>query len=99
VLPGVNPVIYSIATPPPPPPLPEYPEPAPLPPPEPAKEVAAKVITELPDVALKGRLWLKSLPEDGFVLEHESFETVKEARAFIKDKEWLINARIAPVFT
>jgi hypothetical protein len=75
------------------------PAPAPLPPPEPAKEVAAKVITELPDVALKGRLWLKSLPEDGFVLEHESFETVKEARAFIKDKEWLINARIAPVFT
>jgi hypothetical protein len=39
------------------------------------------------------------LPADGFVLEHESFETVKEARAFIKDKEWLINARIAPVFT
>ncbi len=71
----------------------------PLPPPEPAKEVAAKVITELPEVALKGRLWLKSLPADGFVLEHESFETVKEARAFIKDKEWLINARIAPVFT
>ena len=75
------------------------PAPAPLPPPEPVKEVAAKVITELPEVALKGRLWLKSLPADGFVLEHESFETVKEARAFIKDKEWLINARITPMFT
>ena len=75
------------------------PAPPPLAPPEPAKDVATKVITELPEVALKGRLWLKSLPADGFVLEHESFETVKEARAFIKDKEWLINARIAPVFT
>ena len=68
-------------------------------PPEPAKEVAAKVITELPEAAVKGRLWLKSLPTDGYVLEHQSFETVKEARAFTKDKEWLVNARITPVFT
>jgi hypothetical protein len=68
-------------------------------PPEPVKEVAAKVITELPDAAIKGRLWLKSLPTDAYVLEHQSFDTVKEARAFTKDKEWLVNARIAPVFT
>jgi hypothetical protein len=68
-------------------------------PPEPVKQVAAKVITELPDAAIKGRLWLKSLPTDAFVLEHQSFDTVKEARAFTKDKEWLVNARIAPVFT
>jgi hypothetical protein len=68
-------------------------------PPEPAKEAAAKVITELPDAAIKGRLWLKSLPTDAYVLEHQSFDTVKEARAFTKDKEWLVNARIAPVFT
>ena len=68
-------------------------------PPEPVKEAAAKVITELPDAAIKGRLWLKSLPTDAYVLEHQSFDTVKEARAFTKDKEWLVNARIAPVFT
>ena len=68
-------------------------------PPEPVKEAAVKVITELPDAAIKGRLWLKSLPTDAFVLEHQSFDTVKEARAFTKDKEWLVNARIAPVFT
>ena len=68
-------------------------------PPEPVKEVATKVITELPDAAIKGRLWLKSLPTDAYVLEHQSFDTVKEARAFTKDKEWLVNARIAPVFT
>jgi len=30
----------------------------------------AKVITELPDVAVKGRLWLRGLPEDTFLLEH-----------------------------
>ena len=79
------------------------PVPAPVAPPpvtpEPVKEVAAKVITELPDAAIKGRLWLKSLPTDAYVLEHQSFDTVKEARAFTKDKEWLVNARIAPVFT
>jgi hypothetical protein len=67
--------------------------------PEPVKEASAKVITELPDAAIKGRLWLKSLPTDAYVLEHQSFDTVKEARAFTKDKEWLVNARIAPVFT
>ena len=77
-------------------PMPVTPPPAP---PEPVKEVAAKVITELPDAAIKGRLWLKSLPTDAYVLEHQSFDTVKEARAFTKDKEWLVNARIAPVFT
>ena len=76
-------------------PAPVTPPPAP---PEPVKEVAAKVITELPDAAVKGRLWLKSLPTDAYVLEHQSFDTVKEARAFTKDKEWLVNARIAPVF-
>ena len=77
-------------------PVPVAPPPVP---PEPVKEVAAKVITELPDAAIKGRLWLKSLPTDAYVLEHQSFDTVKEARAFTKDKEWLVNARIAPVFT
>ena len=81
-------------------PVPELAAVAPPPaPPEPVKEVAAKVITELPDAAIKGRLWLKSLPTDAYVLEHQSFDTVKEARAFTKDKEWLVNARIAPVFT
>lgn len=61
-------------------------------------QVAAKVITELPEAAIQGRLWLKSLPTDAYVLEHKNFATVKEARAYMKDKEWLANARIAPVF-
>jgi len=90
LVPGPQPVASVPA------PVPVTPPPAP---PEPVKEVAAKVITELPDAAVKGRLWLKSLPTDAYVLEHQSFDTVKEARAFTKDKEWLGNARIAPVFT
>jgi hypothetical protein len=58
----------------------------------------SKVITELPEVAVQGRMWLKGLPLDTYVLEHQNFATVKEARAFMKDKEWLVNARITPVF-
>ena len=96
LVPGPQPAATASASSPVPEPAAVAPPPAP---PEPVKEAAAKVITELPDAAIKGRLWLKSLPTDAFVLEHQSFDTVKEARAFTKDKEWLVNARIAPVFT
>ena len=96
LVPGPQPAATASASASVPVPAPVAPPPAP---PEPVKEVAAKVITELPDAAIKGRLWLKSLPTDAYVLEHQSFDTVKEARAFTKDKEWLVNARIAPVFT
>lgn len=94
LVPGPQPTVAAPA----PAPVPAAVAPPPAPP-EPVREVAAKVITELPEVAIKGRLWLKSLPTDSYVLEHQSFETVKEARAFTKDKEWLVNSRIAPVFT
>jgi len=96
LVPGPQPAATASASSPVPAPAAVTPPPAQ---PEPVKEAAAKVITELPDAAIKGRLWLKSLPSDAFVLEHQSFDTVKEARAFTKDKEWLVNARIAPVFT
>jgi len=65
--------------------------------PVPAK--ADKVITELPEGAVQGRLWLKGLPEDSYVLQHGTFESLKQARAAMKDKEWLANARVVPVFT
>ena len=58
----------------------------------------AKVITELPDVAVKGRLWLKGLPEDTFFLEHGVYETVKQAQSTVKAKAWLANARIVPIY-
>jgi hypothetical protein len=96
LVPGPQPAATASASASVPVPAPVAPPPVP---PEPVKEVAPKVITELPDAAIKGRLWLKSLPTDAYVLEHQSFDTVKEARAFTKDKEWLVNARIAPVFT
>ena len=58
-----------------------------------------KVITELPEGAVQGRLWLKGLPEDSYVLQHGSFSSLKQARAAMKDKDWLVNARVVPVFT
>jgi len=58
-----------------------------------------KVITELPEGAVQGRLWLKGLPEDSYVLQHGTFASLKLARAAMKDKEWLVNARVVPVFT
>ena len=75
--------------------MPSAPEPAPPPAKEPEE---AKLITELPDVAISGRQWLKKLPDDSFVLVHKSFKRVKEAQAFIRSKDYLVNARIAPVY-
>ena len=72
---------------------PAAPEPAP-----PAAKEPAKLVTELPDVAVSGRQWLRKLPDDSFVLVHKSFARVKDAQAFIKGKDYLVNARIAPVY-
>jgi hypothetical protein len=72
---------------------PAAPEPAP-----PAAKEPAKLVTELPDVAVSGRQWLRKLPDDSFVLVHKTFARVKDAQAFIKGKDYLVNARIAPVY-
>jgi hypothetical protein len=82
------------------PPTPAPPPPAPL---SVAKEPFAvlkpeKVITELPEGAVQGRLWLKGLPDDSYVLQHGTFASLKQARTAMKDKEWLVNARVVPVF-
>ena len=76
------------------------PPPAPLPvPKEPVAVVKPeKVITELPEGAVQGRLWLKGLPEDSYVLQHGTFASLKQARTAMKDKDWLVNARVVPVF-
>lgn len=84
----------------------QTPAPTPAPPiaavaPEPATPAAkepAKLVTELPDVAVNGRQWLRKLPDDSFVLVHKTFTRVKDAQAFIKGKDYLVNARIAPVY-
>jgi septal ring-binding cell division protein DamX len=73
--------------------------PAPEPALPPTKETAEeKLITELPDIAVSGRQWLRKLPEDSFVLEHKTFGRVKDAQAFIRRNDYLVNARIVPVF-
>ena len=83
----------------------QAPTPAPVaapstPSPAPVKEAAEeKVITELPDVAVKGRQWLRKLPEDSFVLVHKTFTRLKDAQGYMRNKDWLVNARIVPVFT
>ena len=75
-------------------------EPAPAEPTKPPKEQAEdKLITELPSIAVSGRQWLKKLPEDSFVIAHKSFGRIKDAQAFIRGKDYLANARIAPVYT
>ena len=76
------------------------PPPAPLPvPKEPVAVVKPeKVITELPEGAVQGRLWLKGLPEDSYVLQHGTFASLRQARTAMKDKDWLVNARVVPVF-
>jgi hypothetical protein len=65
----------------------------------PAPAKPEKVITELPEAAVQGRLWLKGLPDDSYVLQHGTFASLKLARAAMKDKDWLANARIVPVFS
>jgi hypothetical protein len=79
---------------------PAPPSPAPLPvPKEPVAVVKSeKVITELPEGAVQGRLWLKGLPEDSYVLQHGTFASLRQARTAMKDKDWLVNARVVPVF-
>ena len=76
------------------------PEPAPAPPTPPAAKEPEedKIITELPGVAVSGRQWLRKLPDDSFVLVHKTFRRVKDAQTFIKGKDYLVNARIAPVY-
>jgi hypothetical protein len=87
-------------------PTPAVLEPVPTPAP-PAPQVVSveppakpeKVITELPEGAVQGRLWLKGLPDESYVLQHGTYASLKQARAAMKDKEWLVNARVVPVFT
>ena len=78
-------------------PAPPAPQVVSVEPPTPAKP--EKVITELPEGAVQGRLWLKGLPDDSYVLQHGTYASLKQARAAMKDKEWLVNARVVPVFT
>ena len=49
-------------------------------------------------MAVQGRLWLRGLPEDTFLLEHGVFDTLRQAQSTVKAKAWLANARIVPIY-
>jgi hypothetical protein len=51
----------------------------------------------MPEIALQGQRWLKTLPEDHFVLEFETFATAEEAQKEIEGKEWLKRTYVVPV--
>lgn len=55
-----------------------------------------KIMQPLPAIAVQGQMWLKSLPDNIFLLEHGVYETVNQAQAAMKGKAWLANARIIP---
>jgi hypothetical protein len=93
VLAPLSPVLEPAPT-----PAPPEPAPTPLSKEKPAPAKPEKVITELPEAAVQGRLWLKGLPDESYVLRHGTFASLKQARAAIKDKDWLVNARFVPVF-
>jgi hypothetical protein len=97
-VPGVPDSRTPVAETPPPAPVAPVIETKPEPAPEPQKTKPIKVVTELPETAVQGRAWLKGLPEESFVLEHQHFATLKDAQSAIKGKEWLANARIVPLF-
>ena len=63
---------------------------------EPVKE--AEIVTELPDIAVKGQQWLASLPKDTFVVVHAAYTTSGAAQKLIKNQSWLNQARIVPFF-
>lgn len=64
--------------------------------PEPAAPSPAKLVTELPDVAQKGLLWLRQLDKDAWVIEHARHASVQTARKQVGSGV-LTNARIVPV--
>jgi hypothetical protein len=65
-----------------------------------AKEAVkeAEIVTELPDMAVKGQQWLAGLPKDTFVVVHGTYTTAGAAQKLIKNQSWLNQARIVPFF-
>jgi len=58
----------------------------------------AEIVTELPDIAVKGQKWLSELPKDSFVVLHGTFTTAGAAQKLIRDQAWLNQARVIPFF-
>jgi hypothetical protein len=58
----------------------------------------ADIVTELPDIAVRGQQWLAGLPKDTFVVIHAAYTTSGAAQKLIKNQSWLNQARIVPYF-
>lgn len=58
----------------------------------------AEIVTELPDIAVKGQQWLAGLPKDTFVVVHAAYTTSGAAQKLIKNQSWLNQARIVPFY-
>lgn len=60
---------------------------------------APEVVTELPDIAIRGQQWLAGLPQDSFVINHGQFASTQEAQKLIKSQSWLSQARLLPIYS
>jgi hypothetical protein len=51
----------------------------------------------MPSLALKGLQWLTELPDEQYVIEFQTFETVEDAQKEIESKDWLKRSYVVPV--
>jgi hypothetical protein len=63
----------------------------------PAPTANSRVVTELPDIAVRGAQWLRQLDKDTWVIEHGRHGSALLARKQINADKLLVNARVIPV--
>ena len=51
----------------------------------------------MPSLALKGLQWLTELPDEQYVIEFQTYETVEDAQKEIESKDWLKRSYVVPV--
>jgi len=70
-----------------------------------AEELSPQTVTTEPNAssidhssaAIKGLQWLTELPDDQYVIEFQTFDTVQDAQKEIESKEWLKRSYVVPV--
>lgn len=55
------------------------------------------IASAMPSLALKGLQWLTELPDEQYVIEFQTFETVEDAQKEIESKDWLKRSYVVPV--
>ena len=69
-----------------------------VPTPPPVNSAEPEIVTEIPDIALKGQKWLAGLPADTFVVNHGVFAGTRDALRLINSESWLNQARVLPIY-